>query len=134
MSSNTQTSPRSTESDREHAIRTKNADACPVVQTFDVVGTTWRIQVLYALAESELRFNELKRETEGRSKTLSDALDVLQEHDLVARRMEADAPVAVYYTLTEKGQAFIESLDGLEQWAVEWMDDVRDPETIRPRV
>lgn len=134
MSSNTQTSSRPTGSDREHAIRTKNADACPVVRTLDVVGTTWRIQILYALEESELRFNELKRETEGRSKTLSDALDVLQEHDLVARRMETDAPVAVYYTLTEKGQAFIQSLDGLEQWAVEWMDDVIDPETIRPRV
>jgi DNA-binding HxlR family transcriptional regulator len=134
MSSNAQTNSRPTESERERAIQIKNAEACPVVRTFDAVGTTWRLQVLYALDGEELRFNELKRATEGRSKTLSDALEVLQEHELVARRVEADAPVAVYYTLTEKGRAFLESLDGLEQWAIEWMEDVRNPENMRPRV
>jgi DNA-binding HxlR family transcriptional regulator len=108
MSSNAQSPSEPTESEREQTIQMKNADACPVVRTLDIVGTTWRLQVLYALDGVELRFNELKRATEGRSKTLSDALEVLEEHDLVARRMEADAPVAVYYTLTEKGHAFID--------------------------
>ena len=133
MVSNVQTRPRSTQTDREQVIRKKNAEACPVVQALDAVGTTWRLQVLYALEDSELRFNELKRTTEGRSKTLSETLEVLQEHGLVARRAEMDAPIAVYYRITEKGEALLESLEHLEQWAIDWMDTVEDPGQIRPR-
>ncbi len=117
----------STSSTRQQDVQSKNAAACPVVQSLDAVGTPWRLQLLYALRGSELRFNELKRTTGGRSKTVSDALDVLSAHGLVARRTEAAAPIAVYYQLTEKGQTLLDHLDGLGQWAVEWMDDVEDP-------
>lgn len=124
----------STPYNREQAIQSKNVEACPVVQAFDAVGTTWRLQVLYALEGSELRFNELKRATEGRSKTLSEALEVLQEHDLVTRRTEEAAPIAVYYDLTEKGERLVASLEDVGHWAINWMDDVEDPSNIRPRV
>lgn len=134
MQANVRTESTSNQTDRERAIRTKNAEACPVVQTLDAVGTTWRLQILYALEGSELRFNELKRATEGRSKTLSDALEVLQEHELVTRRAEMDAPIAVYYSLTEKGRALVESLEGVQQWAVDWIYDVEDPGNVRPRL
>jgi DNA-binding HxlR family transcriptional regulator len=115
-----------TESRREE-IETRNADACPVVRAIDRVGTPWRLNVIYALEESEARFNELKRATGARSKTLSDALDELVEHDVVSRRMEEDAPVAVYYDLTAKGDDLLDVLGALDGWAREWDDDV--PET-----
>ncbi|MFB6298869.1 MAG: winged helix-turn-helix transcriptional regulator [Halobacteriales archaeon] len=134
MASNVQTDSMVTGTDRDEAIAVKNAEACPVVKTLDRVGTTWRLQILYALDGEELRFNELKRATEGRSKTLSDALDVLEEYGLVTRRTELEAPIAVYYTLTEKGEAFLDSLGGIEDWAIEWFDDVEDPAQLRPRV
>lgn len=113
---------------RQQDVRSKNSAACPVVQAFDAVGTPWRIQILYALREEELRFNELKRATSGRSKTLSDALDVLIEHGLITRRTEEAAPIAVYYNLTEKGTMLLTRLDDVSEWAVEWMDDVDDPD------
>jgi len=112
----------------------KNVEACPVVQTLDAVGTPWRLQILYALRESELRFNELKRATGGRSKTISDALDVLTENGLIARRTEEAAPIAVYYRLTEKGESLLERLDDVSQWAVEWMDGVEDPDEFTARL
>jgi DNA-binding HxlR family transcriptional regulator len=108
-------------------VRSKNVEACPVVRALDAVGTQWRLQVVYALRGSEMRFNELKRATGGRSKTVSDALDVLAENDLVARRTEEAAPIAVYYRLTEKGEALVDGLDAVNRWAVEWMDGVEDP-------
>jgi DNA-binding HxlR family transcriptional regulator len=117
---------------RQQEVHTKNSAACPVVQTLETVGTQWRLQVLYALRDSELRFNELKRATGGRSKTLSDALEVLTDAGLITRRTEEAAPIAVYYGLSEKGQALVDRLDNVSQWAVEWMDDVDDPaETSR---
>lgn len=124
----------STSTNRQEEIQTKNVDACPVVQALDAVGTPWRLQVLYALRESELRFNELKRATGGRSKTVSDALDVLTKHELITRRTEEAAPIAVYYRLTEKGNALVDQLEDVSQWAVEWMDDVEDPDEFTTRL
>jgi DNA-binding HxlR family transcriptional regulator len=124
----------STSTNRQEEIQSKNVDACPVVQALDAVGTPWRLQVLYALRESELRFNELKRATGGRSKTVSDALDVLTEHELITRRTEEAAPIAVYYRLTEKGDALVDHLEDVSQWAVEWMDDVEDPDEFTTRL
>jgi DNA-binding HxlR family transcriptional regulator len=124
----------STASTRQDEVQTKNVEACPVVRAVEIVGTPWRLQILYALRESELRFNELKRATGGRSKTVSDALDVLTDEGLIARRTEEAAPIAVYYQLTEKGKTLLSRLDEVSQWAVEWMDDVDDPDEFTQRL
>jgi DNA-binding HxlR family transcriptional regulator len=112
-----------TESRREE-IETRNASVCPVVEALDQVGTPWRLNVVHALDDDEKRFNELKRATGARSKTLSDALDELVENDVVDRRMEADAPVAVYYALTAKGEGLLDALSPLDEWAQRWGAEV----------
>jgi DNA-binding HxlR family transcriptional regulator len=96
--------------------RGRNESACAAVKTLDVIGEQWRLHVLYALQDGEKRFNELKRETGASSRTLSAALDALQEHGLVARRSEPDAPVAVYYSLTESGAALGPVFEDIEDW------------------
>ncbi|MFC7131985.1 MULTISPECIES: winged helix-turn-helix transcriptional regulator [Salinibaculum] len=118
---------------RDDEIRAQNADACPVIHAIDEIGTRWRLNVLHALQSEEKRFNELKRATGARSKTLSDALDALVEADLVERRREVASPVAVYYSLTEKGRALWPVLDELGDWAGEWVEGVRSDPTVRPR-
>ncbi|MDS0477176.1 helix-turn-helix domain-containing protein [Natrinema sp. 1APR25-10V2] len=118
---------------RQNEIETQNASACPVVQAIDQIGTPWRLNVIYALKEGEQRFNELKRATGARSKTLSDALDELVENDIVTRRMEEDAPVAVYYGLSRKGDELVDVLAGLDEWAQEWGEEVPDGPNPRLR-
>lgn len=123
----------STTEERTEEIRTENRDACPLVQSLDEFGTTWRLNVLVALQDGEKRFNDLKRATAARSKTLSDALDSLTDAGLVAKRMEKADPVAVYYGLTEKGEALAPALAELEDWGREWVDGVPAEES-RPRL
>lgn len=118
---------------RQHEIESQNAAACPVIQTIEQVGTPWRLNVVHALEDDEKRFNELKRATEARSKTLSDALDVLVEADIVARRMEPDAPVAVYYELTTKGAELLDALSHLDEWAQRWENPAPGGPDARPR-
>jgi len=84
-------------------------------------------------AENETRQNEIKRATGARSKTLSDALDELVEADIVSRRMEEDAPVAVYYALTEKGDELSVVLSELGGWAQRWGAEVPDGPNPRLR-
>jgi DNA-binding HxlR family transcriptional regulator len=49
-------------------------------------------------------------------------LDDLQETGFVARRLEEDAPVATYYSLTEKGRSLGPVFEEIEGWANEWLD------------
>lgn len=111
---------------RQNEIETQNASACPVVQAIEQIGTPWRMNVIYALKEGEKRFNELKRAKGARSKTLSDALDELAENEVVTRRMEEYAPVAVYYDPCIKGEELLEALAELDDWAQEWGAAVPD--------
>jgi DNA-binding HxlR family transcriptional regulator len=113
---------------RQEEIESRNAEACPVVDAIDTIGTPWRLNVVYALQDGELRFNELKRATGARSKTLSDALDELVAANVVTRRMEPDAPVAVYYALTEKGEDLSAVLSALGEWRKRWEADA--PESV----
>jgi len=103
---------------------TPDPDAtCQVVESFDLIGSKWRLAVLYELQEGELRFNELKRQTGTSSRTLSRVLDDLQEREFVDRRVEEASPVATYYTLTEKGEALKSVFEEIGDWADEWLDD-----------
>lgn len=94
---------------------------CPVVNSIEQIGSQWRLVVLHDLQDGEQRFNELKRSTGSNARTLSRVLDDLQETGFVSRRLEEDAPVATYYSLTEKGHSLCPVFDEIETWADEWL-------------
>jgi len=118
---------------RQQEIEMHNASACPVVQAINRIGTPWRLNVIHALQDGEQRFNDIKRATDARSKTLSDALDELVDAEIVSRRMEEDAPVAVYYDLTKKGEELSIVLAELGDWAQRWGADVPNGPNSRLR-
>ncbi|MFQ3474990.1 helix-turn-helix transcriptional regulator [Halonotius sp. F2-221B] len=96
-------------------------DPCPVVESIEQIGSPWRLVILHDLQAGEKRFNELKRSTDANSRTLSRVLDDLQETGFVDRRLEEDAPVATYYSLTAKGQSLCPVFDEIESWADDWL-------------
>lgn len=107
----------------------ENAEGpCFVIDSLRQIGSQWRLIVLHDLQDGEKRFNELKRSTDASSRTLSRVLDDLQETGFVNRRLEEDAPVATYYSLTEKGRSLCPVFDEIESWAQEWLDDSLDDE------
>lgn len=103
-----------------------NAEACPVVESLEQIGSQWRLIVLHELQNGERRFNELKRATDASSRTLSRVLDDLQETGFVERRIEEDAPVATYYRLTSKGESLQPVFDEITSWADEWLASCAD--------
>ncbi|WP_224269388.1 winged helix-turn-helix transcriptional regulator [Haloprofundus salinisoli] len=94
---------------------------CPVIDSLEQIGSQWRLIVLHDLQDGEKRFNELKRSTDASSRTLSRVLDDLREMGFVDRRLEEDAPVATYYSLTPKGQSLCPVFEEIESWADEWL-------------
>ena len=99
----------------------ETTNPCPVVESIEQIGSPWRLVILHDLQEGEKRFNELKRSTDANSRTLSRVLDDLQETDLVDRRLEEDAPVATYYSLTAKGRSLCPVFDEIKSWADDWL-------------
>ncbi|AUV81490.1 transcriptional regulator [Salinigranum rubrum] len=96
---------------------------CPVVRTLEQIGSRWRMTVIRVLREGELRFNELKRAADANSQTLSRVLDDLEEKGYVRRRVEEESPVAVYYSLTQKGAELHAAFDEIHEWGLKWMDE-----------
>jgi len=96
---------------------------CPVVDSIEQIGSKWRLVVLHELLSGEARFNELKREIDANARTLSRVLDDLQETGFVDRRLEEDAPVATYYSLTDKGESLAPVFEEIDDWAHEWLTE-----------
>ena len=111
---------------REDGDDRREGAPCGVIDSLAQIGSEWRLIVLHDLLGGEKRFNELKRSTGASSRTLSRVLDDLREADLVVRRLEEDAPVATYYSLTEKGNALCPVFEALETWAEEWVGPPAD--------
>lgn len=102
-------------------VERQNADICTVVGAIEAIGSKWKLVVLNDLRDGEKRFNELKRSTSASSYTLSRVLDELRDHGFVHKRMEEAAPVATYYSLTEKGNALCPVFDALDDWGETWL-------------
>ena len=108
-------------------------EPCSVIDSLEQIGSQWRLIVLHDLQDGEKRFNELKRSTDASSRTLSRVLDDLQELGFVNRRLEEDAPVATFYSLTPKGRSLCPVFDEIESWADEWLHATptgADPATV----
>ncbi|MFB6090995.1 MAG: winged helix-turn-helix transcriptional regulator [Halobellus sp.] len=111
----------------------RDDEPCSVIDSLEQIGSQWRLIVLHDLQEGEKRFNELKRSTDASSRTLSRVLDDLQELGFVDRRLEEDAPVATFYSLTPKGRSLCPVFDEIEAWAEEWLHATptgEDPATV----
>ena len=109
--------------ERSPSLEERNESACDVVESLEQIGSQWRLIVLNDLQGGEKRFNELKRSTGANSRTLSRVLDDLTDLGFVTRRLEEDAPVATYYSLTDKGRSLCPVFDEIEAWATEWLDE-----------
>jgi DNA-binding HxlR family transcriptional regulator len=81
-----------------------NHRACPIEQTFRIVGKRWTVVILRELFLGANRFGRIKSGV-GRinPKVLSDRLKELEDTGIVNRSVTPGRPVQIEYSLTEKG-------------------------------
>jgi DNA-binding HxlR family transcriptional regulator len=93
-------------------------DWCAVTCTMDLIGNKWDPVIIHRLLrQGPLRFNELANQTGAiTNKVLSETLDDLEAKEIVERTIVSEKPVAVEYSLTERGESFEPIIDALEQW------------------
>ena len=99
---------------------------CPACGIIDRFGDKWSLRVLVLLNENGvMRFNELLKATPGISqKMLTTTLRTLESHKLVSRKMYAEIPPKVEYSLTPLGQSLMKPLYNLIEWTLENVDEI----------
>ena len=99
---------------------------CPIRNVLARVGDKWSLLVLYTLQHREsLRFKQLQRLLPDISqKSLTQTLRILEEDGFVSRKVYAEVPPRVEYSLTERSISFLPVVNSLIDWAKENMADI----------
>ena len=91
--------------------------ACPVETTLMLIGDKWKVLILRDLMSGTKRFGELKRSIGSVSqKVLTAQLRDMEEKGLLSRKVYAEVPPRVEYTLTETGYSLKPILDAMQAW------------------
>ena len=90
---------------------------CPVETTLTLIGNKWKVLILRDLMEGTKRFGELKRSVGNVSqKVLTSQLRSLEADGIVNRKVYAEVPPKVEYSLTDLGFSLKPILDSLKSW------------------
>ncbi len=95
----------------------KQLPICPVETTLMLIGDKWKVLILRDLLPGTKRFGELKKSIGAVSqKVLTAQLRDMEEKGLVNRRVYAEVPPRVEYSLTEVGRSLKPILDAMWDW------------------
>ncbi len=95
--------------------------ACPVETTLMIIGDKWKVLILRDLMNGTMRFGELKKSIGHVSqKVLTAQLRDMEDKGLLIRKVYAEVPPRVEYTLTETGYSLKPVLDALWAWGAEY--------------
>lgn len=94
-------------------------EICPIRNVISRFGNKWSLLVLLVINEGQtVRFNELGRMIPDIStRVLSGTLKTLEADGLISRKVYAQVPPKVEYTLTDSGRSLIPLIMQLTAWA-----------------
>ena len=95
--------------------------ACPVETTLSLISDKWKVLILRDLLPGTKRFGELKKSIGTVSqKVLTAQLRDMEAKGLVTRRVYAEVPPRVEYSLTDLGRSLKPILDAMWSWGEEY--------------
>lgn len=91
-----------------------------------VIGGKWKLRIIVALKEGNIRFNELQRTVDGISaRVLSNELKDLELNGFVTREVQTKTPVVVEYKITPYADTLGNVLEALSEWGAAHRDKIR---------
>jgi DNA-binding HxlR family transcriptional regulator len=93
---------------------------CPVMTTLAVIGGKWKPAILWELRQHRVRrFGALKRALPDiTQKMLTQQLRELESDSIVHRKVYAEVPPRVEYTLTDYGNSLTPILNEMAHWGM----------------
>lgn len=104
----------------------KELPACPVETTLMLIGNKWKVLILRELMSGTKRFGELKKSIGSVSqKVLTAQLRDMEQSGLVNRKVYAEVPPRVEYSLTELGQSLNPILQAMGNWGADYKELIK---------
>ncbi|MDE6638302.1 MAG: helix-turn-helix transcriptional regulator [Muribaculaceae bacterium] len=106
---------------QENLRKFTHIDDCPIRNIISRFSGKWTMLVLCILAENPTtRFNAIGKAIPDISpKVLSDTLKNLESDRLITRRVYAEIPPRVEYSLTPLGESLLPHIGNLISWAID---------------
>jgi len=99
----------------------KELPDCPVETTLMLISDRWKVLIIRDLLEGTKRFGELKKSIGNISqKVLTANLRSMEDSGLLTRKVYAEVPPKVEYTLTETGYSLQPILDAMKEWGIHY--------------
>lgn len=93
------------------------SDSCPVTYCLSVIGGKWKPVIIFCIVNGVDRFGAMQRAVPGITKQmLTKQLRELEADKLISRKVYAEVPPRVDYTLTDKGRSILPVIAEMKSW------------------
>ena len=104
---------------------------CPIGATLRVLGGKWKIIILFSLYDGTKRFNELRKIMPAvTQRMLTNQLRELEEDNIIARKIYAQVPPKVEYSLTPIGISLKPVLEELKKWGLGYVKEMQLSDSV----
>ncbi len=94
---------------------------CPVETTLNLIGGKYKALILWHLSQGTLRFSQLQKRIPATPRMLTLQLRELEKQELVERRVYAEVPPKVEYSMTELGKSLMPILSAMRDWGTQYL-------------
>jgi len=99
-----------------------NEYSCPVEAALGVIGGKWKPVLLWILADRTMRFSEIQHAVPNITQAmLTKQLRELEQDELIVRKVYAQVPPKVEYSISDLGRTAMPVLKSLCTWGDEYL-------------
>lgn len=95
---------------------------CPIETLLLLLDGKWKVFIVRDLLNGKKRFGELKKVTGASQKSLTRNLREMEEDGLIERKVFAQVPPKVEYSLTDIGYSLAPVLDSMAGWGMDYKE------------
>jgi DNA-binding HxlR family transcriptional regulator len=104
-------------------------NGCPVTHCLSLIGGKWKPIILFCISGGLNRFGAMQRAIPSVTKQmLTQQLRELETDGMIHRRIFAEVPPRVEYSLTDRGHSILPVIRAMRDWGV--IDQARTAEDI----
>jgi DNA-binding HxlR family transcriptional regulator len=108
-------------------MKCENPPKCSIDKVVGIIGNKGNLFIIWHLRTGLLRFTELQnRMCSVNSKTITKHLRDLEGHGIISRRVFAEVPPRVEYSLTERGRSLLPIIDAMLEWGGKYLPEEGD--------
>ncbi|WP_413377551.1 winged helix-turn-helix transcriptional regulator [Alkalihalobacillus sp. 1P02AB] len=96
---------------------------CPVETTLSLLNNKWKVLIIRELLSGTKRFGEIKEGlTNVSQKVLTQNLRSMENDGIIARKVFAEVPPRVEYSITELGDTLKPIIKSMEEWGLVYQE------------